>query len=176
MITGDRKAAAEEIAAGLDFDELKADVLPDEKLKIVERERARGGRVMMVGDGINDAPALAGADVGVAIGSGVNEVAVGSADIAILTGNLERVPQIIALSRLTRRTINVNLIVGAGFSGMYMLHRLRTLGLTVRVYDNASDVGGTWYWNRYPGARCDIESMQYSYSFSPELQQDWCTA
>jgi len=65
------------------------------------------------------------------------------------------------------------IIVGAGFSGMYMLHRLRTLGLTARVYDNASDVGGTWYWNRYPGARCDIESMQYSYSFSPELQRDW---
>jgi len=62
-------------------------------------------------------------------------------------------------------------IVGAGFSGLYMLHRLRQLGMTARVFDNASDVGGTWYWNRYPGARCDIESMQYSYSFSPELQQ-----
>jgi cyclohexanone monooxygenase len=64
-------------------------------------------------------------------------------------------------------------IVGAGFGGMYMLHRLRGLGLTARVFDTASDVGGTWYWNRYPGARCDIESMQYSYSFSPELQQEW---
>ena len=64
-------------------------------------------------------------------------------------------------------------IVGAGFSGMYMLHRLRKLGLEVRVLDMATDVGGTWYWNRYPGARCDVESMQYSYSFSPELQQEW---
>ena len=64
-------------------------------------------------------------------------------------------------------------IVGAGFSGMYMLHRMRQLGLSARVYDKASDVGGTWYWNRYPGARCDVESMQYSYSFSPELQQEW---
>lgn len=64
-------------------------------------------------------------------------------------------------------------IVGAGFSGMYMLCRLRALGLTARVYDNAADVGGTWYWNRYPGARCDVESMQYSYSFSDELQQEW---
>lgn len=64
-------------------------------------------------------------------------------------------------------------IVGAGFSGMYMLHRLRQLGLSVRVLDMATDVGGTWYWNRYPGARCDVESMQYSYSFSPELQQEW---
>ena len=64
-------------------------------------------------------------------------------------------------------------IVGAGFSGMYLLHRLRRLGMRVRVYDAATGVGGTWYWNRYPGARCDVESMQYSYSFSPELQQEW---
>jgi cyclohexanone monooxygenase len=64
-------------------------------------------------------------------------------------------------------------IVGAGFGGMYMLHRLRGLGLTAIVFETATDVGGTWYWNRYPGARCDVESMQYSYAFSPELQQEW---
>jgi cyclohexanone monooxygenase len=64
-------------------------------------------------------------------------------------------------------------VVGAGFAGMYMLHRLRALGLSVRVYEQGGDVGGTWYWNRYPGARCDVESMQYSYSFSDELQQEW---
>ena len=64
-------------------------------------------------------------------------------------------------------------IVGAGFGGMYMLHRLRGLGLSGVVFDVASGVGGTWYWNRYPGARCDVESMQYSYSFSEELQQTW---
>jgi cyclohexanone monooxygenase len=64
-------------------------------------------------------------------------------------------------------------VVGAGFGGMYMLHRLRALGLSVRVYEQGDGVGGTWYWNRYPGARCDVESMQYSYSFSDELQQQW---
>ena len=64
-------------------------------------------------------------------------------------------------------------IVGAGLAGLYMLHRLRGLGLTARVYEAGSDVGGTWYWNRYPGARCDVESMDYSYSFSDELQQEW---
>src|ERR1700710_2868897 len=64
-------------------------------------------------------------------------------------------------------------VVGAGFAGMYMLHKLRGLGLSVRGYEQGGDVGGTWYWNRYPGARCDVESMQYSYSFSEELQQDW---
>ena len=64
-------------------------------------------------------------------------------------------------------------VVGAGFAGMYMLHRLRGQGLSARVYEQGGDVGGTWYWNRYPGARCDVESMQYSYSFSDELQQEW---
>jgi len=64
-------------------------------------------------------------------------------------------------------------IVGAGFAGLYMLHRLRELGLSVRVFEAGSGIGGTWFWNRYPGARCDIESLEYSYQFSPELQQDW---
>ncbi|MEY9159925.1 cyclohexanone monooxygenase [Bradyrhizobium japonicum] len=64
-------------------------------------------------------------------------------------------------------------VVGAGFAGMYMLHRLRGLGFSARVYEQGGGVGGTWYWNRYPGARCDVESMQYSYSFSEELQQEW---
>jgi cyclohexanone monooxygenase len=64
-------------------------------------------------------------------------------------------------------------IVGAGFAGMYMLHRVRGLGLSARLFEAASGVGGTWYWNRYPGARCDIESMEYSYQFSGELQQAW---
>ena len=64
-------------------------------------------------------------------------------------------------------------IVGAGFAGMYLLHRLRGLGLRARVIEAGGDVGGTWYWNRYPGARCDIESMQYSYQFDDALQQEW---
>jgi len=64
-------------------------------------------------------------------------------------------------------------IVGAGFAGMYMLHTLREHGFNARVFEVADDVGGTWYWNRYPGARCDIESVEYSYSFSPELEQEW---
>jgi len=65
------------------------------------------------------------------------------------------------------------LIAGAGFAGMYMLHRARKLGLAARVFEAASGVGGTWYWNRYPGARCDVESMEYSYQFDDELQQQW---
>lgn len=65
------------------------------------------------------------------------------------------------------------LIIGAGFSGLYQLHRLRQLGFDAHVIDAGEDVGGTWYWNRYPGARCDVESIQYSYSFDPELEQEW---
>src|SRR5262245_55660545 len=65
------------------------------------------------------------------------------------------------------------IVVGAGFAGLYMLHRLRGLGFTARVFEAGGGVGGTWYWNRYPGARCDVESMQYSFSFSEELDQEW---
>jgi cyclohexanone monooxygenase len=64
-------------------------------------------------------------------------------------------------------------VVGAGFAGLYMLHRLRGLGLEVRVFEQGADVGGTWFWNRYPGARCDIDSVDYCYSFSGELLAEW---
>jgi len=64
-------------------------------------------------------------------------------------------------------------IIGAGFAGLYMLHRARGLGLAARVFEAGSGVGGTWYWNRYPGARCDVESMEYSYQFDDALQQEW---
>lgn len=65
------------------------------------------------------------------------------------------------------------IVIGAGFSGLYALHRLRQLGVRTRVLEAAEDVGGTWLFNRYPGARCDIESIEYSYSFSDEIQQEW---
>ena len=64
-------------------------------------------------------------------------------------------------------------VIGAGFAGLYMLHRLRQMGLTARVYEAGSGVGGTWYWNRYPGAACDVESVLYSYSFSKQIEQEW---
>ena len=65
------------------------------------------------------------------------------------------------------------LIVGAGFAGMYALHRFREQGLRVQVLEAGTDVGGTWYWNRYPGARCDVPSLEYSFGFSPDLEQEW---
>ena len=64
-------------------------------------------------------------------------------------------------------------VVGAGFAGLYLLHRLREMGLSARAIETGGGVGGTWYWNRYPGARCDIQSIDYSYSFDPELETEW---
>ena len=64
-------------------------------------------------------------------------------------------------------------IVGGGLAGLYAIHRLRGMGLNVRAYEAGSGVGGTWFWNRYPGARCDVESLEYSYAFSDDLQQEW---
>jgi cation diffusion facilitator CzcD-associated flavoprotein CzcO len=75
-------------------------------------------------------------------------------------------------SRVSAADFDV-IVVGAGFAGLYMLHRLRGMGFSVLVLEAGSGVGGTWYWNRYPGARCDVESVEYSYQFSPELQQEW---
>ena len=64
-------------------------------------------------------------------------------------------------------------VVGAGFSGLYLLHKLRNAGFSARVFEAGDDVGGTWYWNRYPGARCDVESLDYSYSFDPRFDEQW---
>src|ERR1700690_1229351 len=65
------------------------------------------------------------------------------------------------------------IIIGAGVSGLYQLYKLRELGLTARVFETGTNVGGTWYWNRYPGARFDSESWTYGYSFSKELMREW---
>jgi cyclohexanone monooxygenase len=64
-------------------------------------------------------------------------------------------------------------VIGAGFAGLYMVHRLRELGFSVHGFERGDGVGGTWYWNRYPGARCDSEIMYYSFSFLPDLEQEW---
>jgi cyclohexanone monooxygenase len=73
---------------------------------------------------------------------------------------------------MAERELDV-LIVGAGFAGLYLLHRMRQAGLSAHAYEAADGVGGTWYWNRYPGARCDVESMQYSFGWDEDLQQEW---
>jgi cation diffusion facilitator CzcD-associated flavoprotein CzcO len=64
-------------------------------------------------------------------------------------------------------------VVGAGFAGLYLFHRLRKAGFATVVLDETGDVGGTWYWNRYPGARCDVQTIDYSYTFDPDLEHAW---
>ena len=91
---------------------------------------------------------------------------------ALVGESMSSIQQNAAPERDDGREFDV-IVVGAGFAGMYLLHRLRGMGLTARVYEAGTSVGGTWYWNRYPGARCDAESLAYSYSFSRELEQQW---
>ena len=116
LLTGDRAAVAREVGEALGVDKVIADVLPAEKLEVVRTEQAVGRTVMMVGDGVNDAPALGGADVGVAIGAELNEVALGGADAALLGTDLKRLPQLIALADITRRVMGQNVWLAFGLS------------------------------------------------------------
>ncbi|WP_373045375.1 heavy metal translocating P-type ATPase [Vulgatibacter sp.] len=108
MVTGDRERTARAVAAEVGIDEVHAGVKPEQKAGIVQEERSRGGTVAMVGDGINDAPALAGAHVGIAIGHGT-DIAVAAADIALLRGGIAALPRALGLARATLRTIRQNL-------------------------------------------------------------------
>jgi Zn2+/Cd2+-exporting ATPase len=108
LLTGDRAAVAREVAARLGMDEVIAEVLPAQKLDVVRAEQSAGHTVMMVGDGVNDAPALGGADVGVAIGAELNEIALGGADVALLGTDLRRLPRLIGLADTTRRIVGQN--------------------------------------------------------------------
>jgi heavy metal translocating P-type ATPase len=108
LLTGDRAAVAREVGTALGMDDVIADVLPAQKLEVVKAAQTAGHVVMMVGDGVNDAPALGAADVGVAIGAELNEVALGGADVALLGTDLTRLPQLIGLADATRRIIGQN--------------------------------------------------------------------
>jgi len=115
MLTGDRQAVARRVAAEMGCTEYKADCLPQEKLDLVEQMRSQGHRVMMVGDGVNDAPALAAGDLGLAMGAAGSDVAIKSASIALLNNDLLRIPFLIRLSRATRRVVVQNLVFGVLF-------------------------------------------------------------
>jgi heavy metal translocating P-type ATPase len=128
LLTGDREATAKQVAEELGFDAYVAEVLPEQKLDIVRAEQARArGKVMMVGDGVNDALALSGADVGVALGARVNEVAVGGADVALMSGDLGRIPRMLHLADRTRAAIVVNALLATGFGLVMVL--LASFGL-----------------------------------------------
>lgn len=116
LLTGDRANAAREVGDALGMDEIIAEVLPAQKLEVVRAEQAKGHVVMMVGDGVNDALALGGADVGVAIGAELNEVALGGADVALLGTDLGRLPKLIGLADTTRSLIGQNVWLAFGLS------------------------------------------------------------
>lgn len=116
LLTGDRAKVAHEVGEILGMDNVVAEVLPAQKLEVVRAEQSAGRTVMMVGDGVNDAPALGGSDVGVAIGAELNEVALGGADVALLGTDLARLPRLIGLADITRRVIGQNVWLAFGLS------------------------------------------------------------
>ncbi len=115
MLTGDTEAVARRVAAEMACTEYKADCLPHEKLDLVEMMRKQGHRVMVVGDGVNDAPALAAGDLGMAMGAAGSDVAINSASIALMNNDLTRIPFLIRLSRATRKVVMQNLVFGVLF-------------------------------------------------------------
>jgi Cd2+/Zn2+-exporting ATPase len=115
LLTGDRSSVARRVAGQMHFDDFKAEVLPHEKLEMVDSLKAAGHRVAVIGDGVNDAPALAAGDVSIAMGAAGSDVAIHSASIALLNSNLDRVPFLIDLSRRTISVIRQNMIIGGLF-------------------------------------------------------------
>jgi Cd2+/Zn2+-exporting ATPase len=115
LLTGDRSSVARRVAGQMHFDDFKAEVLPHEKLEMVDALKAAGHQVAVIGDGVNDAPALAAGDVSIAMGAAGSDVAIHSASIALLNSNLDRVPFLVDLSRKTIAVIRQNMIIGAVF-------------------------------------------------------------
>ncbi len=127
MVTGDRKQVAEPLAHSLGIDAVRWELLPEDKLEAVREERDKGYTVMVVGDGVNDALALAAGDVGVAMGAAGVQVAIESADVALMHNNLRALPTAVELSRKTRSTINMNVLLGGGYSVLMLT--LAALGI-----------------------------------------------
>ncbi len=120
ILTGDRRSVAKRVADQMHFSEYKAEVLPHEKLEMVDELKAKGHRVAVIGDGVNDAPALAAGDISIAMGAAGSDVAIHSASIALMNSNLNRVPFLIELSRRTISVIRQNMIIGGLFIVVFM--------------------------------------------------------
>ncbi len=119
IVTGDRESVAKRVAAQMHVD-YKAEVLPHQKLEMVDELKARGHHVAVVGDGVNDAPALAAGDISIAMGAAGSDVAIHSANIALMNNNLNRIPFLIKLSRATSNVVKQNLIIGGVFILLFM--------------------------------------------------------
>ena len=138
MLTGDNEAVARAVAARVGVTEWRAGLLPEEKLDAV-RALGRDGSVAMVGDGVNDAPALAGADVGIAMGAAGSDVAIESADVALMADELQRLPEAIGQGRRTLRIIRQNVVVSLAVKAVFVV--LAPLGLTTLVLAVVADMG-----------------------------------
>ncbi len=141
MLTGDNPRVGEAIGAALDIDEVQAGLLPEEKVEAVKALRARDGKVAMVGDGVNDAPALAAASVSIAMGAGGTDVALETADIALMADDLGKLPIAVGLSRAARRIIRQNLALSLGVIGLLVLTTVAgvmTLPIAVFLHEGST--------------------------------------
>jgi Cd2+/Zn2+-exporting ATPase len=120
MLTGDNEVVAEQIAAQVGVDDFYAELLPEDKVSVVNQVREKYGPVAMVGDGVNDAPALATADLGIAMGAAGTDVALETADVVLMSDNLNNLPYVIGLSKKTRQTLIVNLVFALGMIGLML--------------------------------------------------------
>jgi Cd2+/Zn2+-exporting ATPase len=121
MLTGDRAETARAVAESLDVDEHHAALLPDQKHALVESIRAQQGPVMMVGDGVNDAPALAAADIGVAMGAAGSDAALETADVALMSDELLKLPYALRLARATVRNVKTNVAVSLVLKAAFLV-------------------------------------------------------
>jgi Cd2+/Zn2+-exporting ATPase len=121
MLTGDSTATASAVAADLGIDDVRAELMPEDKVKVVEDLRRRYGAVAMVGDGINDAPALASADIGIVMGAAGSDAAIESADIALMADELLKIPYALRLSRATMRNIKANLAISLALKAAFVV-------------------------------------------------------
>ncbi len=142
MLTGDGRAAAAAVATAVGLDEVRAELMPAEKLAIIKEFQTAVGPVMMVGDGVNDAPALATAEVGVAMGGIGSDVALETADVVLTTDDLARLPLLVTLSKRAVRTVHQNLVVAISVIVMMSLLVLLTEQVRMPVAVLAHE-GGT---------------------------------